>query len=118
MSAPKDRPLSSERERFLNLRHLPAQLNPSEAAWCLGFAPHDIPVLISQGLLKPLGHPADNAVKYFALATVEELKADVKWNARARQAIYDHWRTKNAGRSVASENWAEGEPVAASERMV
>jgi hypothetical protein len=106
MSAPKDRPLSSERERFLNLRNLPAQLSASETSHLLGFAPHDIPVLVSKGLLKPLGHPADSAPKYYALGTVQELtvqelKADVKWLHRARQMIYDHWRMKNAGRASA-----------------
>jgi hypothetical protein len=99
MSTPKDRPLSSERERFLNLRHFPAQLSTSEASHLLGVAPHDVPLLVSNGLLKPLGHPTDNAVKYFALVTVQELKDDVKWQGRARQMIYDHWRVKNAGRA-------------------
>jgi hypothetical protein len=101
MSAPKDRPLSSERERFLNLRNLPAQLCASETSHLLGFAPHDVPVLAAKGLLKPLGHPADSAPKYYALVTVQELKADVKWLHRARQIIYDHWRMKNAGRASA-----------------
>jgi hypothetical protein len=56
--------------------------------------------LASKGLLKPLGHPADSAPKYYALVTVQELKADVKWLHRARQMIYDHWRMKNAGRAT------------------
>jgi hypothetical protein len=101
MSTPKDRPLSPEREKFLNLRNLPAQLSASEASHLLGVAPHDVPVLASKGLLKPLGHPADSAPKYYALVTVQELKADVKWLHRARQTLYDHWRMKNAGRTSA-----------------
>ena len=80
MSTPKDRPLSSERERFLNLRHLPAQINRKRRRRIyLGCIPHEIPVLVAKGFLKPLGNPADNAVKYFALSTLEELRADVKW---------------------------------------
>jgi hypothetical protein len=31
------------------------------------------------------GHHTDNAVKYFVLVTLEELKADLKWRARATQ---------------------------------
>ena len=50
-----------------------------EAAWYLGFAAHDIPVLVANGLLKPVGHPADNAVKFFALAALEPLRSDTKW---------------------------------------
>jgi hypothetical protein len=104
MSTPKDRPLTPERERFLNLRHLPAQMTAAETAHYLGCIPHEIPVLVSKGFLKPLGNPADNAVKFFALATLEELRADVKWLSRARAAIYDFWRTKNAAKSGSSEH--------------
>jgi hypothetical protein len=32
----------------------------------MGFTPHDIPTLVRAGLLKPLGRPTPNAVKYFA----------------------------------------------------
>jgi hypothetical protein len=67
----------------------------------LGVAPHDVPLLVSKGLLKPLGDPNDNAVKYFARVTLEELSNDVKWISRARAAIYDYWRMKNAGRASA-----------------
>jgi hypothetical protein len=100
MSTPKDRPLSSERERFLNLRHFPAQMTAAESAFYLGCVPHEIPVLVANGFLKPLGNPADNAVKFFALVTLEELKADPKWLHRARASIYEYWRIKNAGRSA------------------
>ena len=54
------------------------------------------------GFLKPLGNPADNAVKFFALVTLEELKADPKWLHRARASIYEYWRIKNAGRAAAN----------------
>jgi hypothetical protein len=85
-----------DKEKFLNLKVVPARLTAEEAAWYLGFAAHDIPVLVANGLLKPLGHPADNAVKFFALATVEPLRTDVRWLARATDAMLEHWRKKNA----------------------
>jgi hypothetical protein len=87
-----------QREKFLNLRTAPARLNAEEVAWYLGFAVHDIPVLVSKGLLKPLGHPTQNAVKYFALGAIEELRQDSKWLARATDAVTSHWQEKNSKR--------------------
>lgn len=91
--------MDPQREKFLNLRTLPARLNAEEAAWYLGFAPHDIPVLVSKGLLKPLGHPPDHSVKYFAAIALTEFKSDAKWLARATDTMIQHWRGKNARKS-------------------
>lgn len=88
--------MQQDKERFLNLRTHPARLTAEEAAWYLGFAAHDMPVLVARGLLKPLGHPTENAVKFFALATLEALRMDPKWLARATDAMLEHWRLKNA----------------------
>lgn len=87
--------MDAQREKFLNLKTSPARLNVQEAAWYLGFAQHDIPVLVSHGLLKPLGHPSDHSMKFFALVTLDELKGDPKWLARATDAMLQHWRGKN-----------------------
>ncbi|MEO7300538.1 MAG: hypothetical protein ABI042_18390 [Verrucomicrobiota bacterium] len=73
----------------------PARLNTEETAWYLGFAAHDIPVLVSHGLLKPLGHPTDHTVKFFAFVALEELRSDAKWLARATDTMIAHWRGKN-----------------------
>jgi hypothetical protein len=54
----------------LSVIQLPARVMAEEAAWLLGFAPHDIPVLVSAGLLKPLGHPPASGTKFFATATI------------------------------------------------
>jgi hypothetical protein len=35
--------------------------------------PHDIPVLVKSKMLKPLGNPPQQAVKYFAAAEIEKL---------------------------------------------
>src|SRR5580692_5480678 len=85
-----------EREKFLNLKQVPARLTAEETAWYLGFSAHDIPILVANGLLKPLGHPGDNAVKFFAYAAIESLRVDVKWLARATDTMLEHWRKKNA----------------------
>lgn len=44
-------------EQFLYLMMAPARLTVEEAAWLLGFSPHEIPILVAKGLLKPLGCP-------------------------------------------------------------
>ena len=93
--------MNPQREKFLNLKNPPARLNAEETAWYLGFAAHDVPVLVSKGLLKPLGHPASTAVKFFALVVVVELRNDSKWLSRATDTIAEHWRQKNARRAAA-----------------
>jgi hypothetical protein len=62
--------MNSQRLQFLSLQNLPARLTAEEASWLLGFNSHDIPVLVAAGFLKPLGQPAQNAVKYFAAVTI------------------------------------------------
>ncbi|HXI72027.1 MAG TPA: hypothetical protein VNN22_16850 [Verrucomicrobiae bacterium] len=83
-------------ERFLNLRHLPDRLTAAETAAKLGISPHEVPILVAKGLLKPLGHPAVNAPKYFLTATLKDLERDEKWHGKAADAITEYWRHKNA----------------------
>ena len=54
-----------------------------------------IPILVSFGLLKPLGHPPASSVKYFASTEIEALKRDAKWLAKASDALRNHWKQKN-----------------------
>lgn len=82
-------------ERFLNLRHLPASCSAAEAAGFLGISPHEIPILLARGLLKPIGHPAPNAPKSFMTSKLEELGRDEKWFGKAKDAISEHWHYKN-----------------------
>ena len=77
-----------------------------EAAWILGFAPHDIPVLVSAGLLKPLGHPPASGTKFFATATLLKLRDDVNWLARASDAIVNHWQTQNGRKSKTQKGYS------------
>ena len=87
--------MNNDEKSFLSLRILPARLNPEQAAWYVGCHVESIPVLIAAGLLKPLGRPAPNASKFFALAELEVLRADTKWLARATEAIQNWHRNKN-----------------------
>ena len=89
--------MNTERKDFLSVFRIPpARMVVEEAAWYLGFAPHDIPVLVSAGLLKPLGHPPASGTKFFATVTLQKLRDDPNWLARASDAIVQYWRVKNA----------------------
>ena len=87
--------MSPEQREFMSLLMPPARLSPEQTAWYLGFQVHDISTLVAAGLLKPLGKPVPNGVKYFATAELLRLRDDTKWLARASDAIAAHWRRKN-----------------------
>jgi len=93
----------AERDKFLNRKSHPARLTVEETAWALGFSTHEIPVLIAWKLLKPLGNPAPNTMKWFAADTVEELRRDLKWLSRATDAVMLYWRGKNARKTRSGE---------------
>jgi hypothetical protein len=95
--------MQQDREHFLNLKNPPARMTAEEAAWLLGFLPHDIPILVVEGILKPLGHPPRNGPKYFATVELEELRRDRKWLAKASDAIVDYWQNRNSRKSSAAE---------------
>ena len=78
--------------------NLPARLSIEQAAWVLGFHQHDIPVLVSAGLLKPLGRPSPSGSKYFAAVDLEELRKDTRWLGKASDTIVKYWWSKNASR--------------------
>jgi len=58
---------------------LPVRLTAEQAAWVLNCQAHDIPILVSSRLLKPLGNPPPNGIKYFATAELLELAKDRVW---------------------------------------
>lgn len=88
-----------ERERFLNMRHFPARMTVEEVAAFFRMSPHDIPVLVANGLLQPLGDPVQSSVKYFATVVLQELAENVEWLHKATAALQGHWAMKNARRS-------------------
>ena len=49
-----------------------------EIAVLLGFQEHDIPALIKSKLLKSIGNPIRNAVKYFAAVEIEAFARETK----------------------------------------
>ena len=97
-----------QQTEFLGWKILPARLGATQAAWYLGFEPHEIPILIAGSLLKPLGKPARNCTKFFATEMLEHLRHDEKWLARASDAIAAYWRQRNGRKRSARERFGNG----------
>ena len=90
--------MNQEKKDFLSLAIPPARVGINEAAWLLGFNDHDISVLVSAGLIKPLGRPPASGSKYFATVELQTLRNDTRWLAKASDAIVNYWRGKNSSR--------------------
>jgi hypothetical protein len=88
--------LNNDLKAILNLARLPARLNTGQTAACLGFKPHDIPVLAARGFLKPLGRPVQNSDKYYARSRILDVADDEEWLSRATAALSQHWHDKNS----------------------
>lgn len=88
--------MRDDQQRFLMLLgQLPARLTAEQAAWVLNCQAHDVPVLVMARLLKPLGNPTPNSVKYFAAMEVLELAKDRTWLTKVTNAVGQHWKEKN-----------------------
>lgn len=89
--------MRDDQHRFLSIAgQLPARLTAEQTAWVLGCQLHDMPILIASRLLKPLGNPAPNSIKFFAAAEVLELSRERSWLTRMTAAINGHWKGQNA----------------------
>ena len=89
--------MREDQHRFLTLLgQLPARLNAEQTAWVINCQPHDIPALVSAKLIKPLGNPPANGIKFFATADLLESSQDRNWLVRVSATIYQHWHKKNA----------------------
>lgn len=95
--------MREDQHRFLSIHgKLPARLTAEQAAWVLGFADHEITILVSTGLLKPLGRPMKTCVKYFATVELEELSKDTRWLAKGTDTIMNYWQVRNAAKKGAA----------------
>lgn len=74
--------------QILNVLRLPGRLT----AALLGFGAHDIPALVRAKLLKPIGKPKANCVKWFASVDVEALRNSSKWLDAATKAVSESRR--------------------------
>jgi hypothetical protein len=92
--------MRDDQHRFLMLLgQLPARLTAEQAAWVLNCQPHDVSALVAARLLKPLGNPQANSIKFFATADILEQVKDRNWLVRVSTAIYQHWHKQNARKS-------------------
>ena len=91
--------MKEEQQRFLNLLgRLPARLTAEQTAWAINCQPHDVPILVAARLLKPLGNPPPNSVKFFAAAEILEQANDRAWLAKVTNALNQHWQRNNAAK--------------------
>jgi hypothetical protein len=95
--------MRDDQHKFLTLLgQLPARLTAEQTAWVLNCQGHDIPALVAAKLLKPLGNPPANGIKFFATADVLDNSRDRQWLTRLSATIYQHWQKKNAGKHRAA----------------
>jgi hypothetical protein len=79
-------------------RNLPARLDVTETAKLLGFAVHDMQILMAVGKLTPLGDPAPNAPKWFAAVEMIRLAGDQDWLHKATKELSKFWHSKRMRR--------------------
>lgn len=88
--------MSDDQQRFLALLgRVPARLTVDQVAWVLNCQPHDVPVLVAARLLRPLGNPPTNGIKFYAAADILELAQDRAWLVKATNTVSQHWQKKN-----------------------
>lgn len=88
--------MRDDQHRFLALvGQVPARLTVEQTAWLLNCQPYDVPVLVAARLLKPLGKPQPNAVKYFAATDILAASKDPAWLSKLTFALGQHWQRKN-----------------------
>lgn len=83
----------------LFLPRLPARLDVNQVSEILGFLPHEIPVLLKAGLLKPLGKPATNGHKFFSALEISSLSENREWLDKATRTVAKHWKDRNSNSS-------------------
>jgi hypothetical protein len=89
--------MKEDQQQFLTLvGQPPARLTVEQAAWVLGCQAHDVPILVSNRLLKPLGNPPPNGIKFFATADLLDLIKDRSWLAKITNTINQHWHRQNS----------------------
>ena len=89
------------------LGQLPARLTAEQVAWVLNCQPHDVPVLVTARLLKPLGNPSSYSVKYFAASEVLQQMTDRTWLAKVTNALNQYWQRKNGRKAGRPSNGTE-----------
>jgi len=88
--------MRDDQHRFLSLLgEVPARLTVEQTAWVLNCQPYDVPVLVAAHLLRPLGKPQPNSVKYFATAEILAAARNPAWLSKLTVTLSQHWQKKN-----------------------
>jgi len=88
--------MSNEQFQFLNLRHLPVRSNRIQTAWLLNCQEHDIPVLVRQRLITPLGNARRNRKQFFETKAILTAAEDRRWLCKMTDAISEAWKLRNS----------------------
>ena len=100
--------MNEEQRRFLSLLgQVPARLTAEQVAWVLNCQPHDVPILVAARLLKPLGNPAANGIKFFAASELLELAQDRAWLVKVTNAVIQHWQENKASKKNCPPNGSQ-----------
>lgn len=81
-------------EKFILRICPPARYSSIQVADALGFHVDDIPVLVKEGFLTPLGDPKNNSIKYFSNSDVIAFGADHNKLNEAQAILYKRNREK------------------------
>lgn len=84
------RALERVRDLLSLLEQPPEHVTANEAAWIINCRPHEVPILVETGLLKPLAPPRPNGITHFAAPELLELVKDETWRARVTNAVNHH----------------------------
>jgi len=104
--------MSDDQQRFLALLgRVPARLTVDQVAWVLNCQPHDVPVLVAARLLRPLGNPPPNGIKFFGASDILELAQDRAWLVKATNTVSLHWQKKNQLKKINLLSHGRGDSV-------
>jgi hypothetical protein len=87
--------MTPEQFQLLDVRRPPGRLTIDEAGACLGFAVHEMRVLLSARHIRPLGNPLPTGCKHFSSVEIERLRCDTEWLAGASDCIAAAWHERN-----------------------
>jgi hypothetical protein len=103
--------MKEELNQFMRLvGQPPARLTAEQVAGVLNCQPSDVRILVAARLLKPLGNPPANSVKFFATLELMELAKDRAWLAKVTNVLNQYWRKRNESKKHHIQNESGWEP--------
>jgi hypothetical protein len=93
-------------------------MKPLNSCWVINCQPHDVPILVTARLLKPLGNPSPYNMKFFAASELLEQVQDRTWLAKVTNALNQHWQKRNAAKkNCTASNSQNGQALLAGHSM-